>query len=62
MFDMKLMGCMVELENEGFRNGKLGVLKCLGQTVLRPRWGRQEGLGWFLCSGREQAGVQDLGY
>lgn len=40
------------------------VLKCLGQTespVLRPRWGQWEFQGSFLCSGREQAGVQDLG-
>ncbi len=39
------------------------VLKCLRQTealVLRPDWGLQELQGCLLCSGREQAGVQDL--
>lgn len=51
-----------------FRNAtewtELEVLKCSGHTespVLRSRWGQREFLSWFSCSGKEQAGAQDLG-
>lgn len=65
VFDMKLAGCMGGLDPPCLAEWVEGeveveVLKCSGQTespVLRPRWGQREFLG---CSGREQAGAQDL--
>lgn len=60
---MKSAGCMGEVDPPLLLQRWVEVLKSLGRTespVLRPRWGQREFLGWFLSSGREPAGVQEL--